>query len=242
MRAPRNPGRVVGLWYLSLVLFGPLTLLYIPNKLFVHNDATATAANIAAHQLLFKVGMLADLGGSMLLIFLVFAFYRLFKDVDQQLALWLVITGGVMPAVLQLVNFVNEAGALTVAQGATFLNVFDKPQRDALVLLFVQLHEHQITAAEILWGAWLFPMGALTYKSGFLPRFIGVWLIINGIAYVLLSVSRLMLPEYSEKLFVYLQPALLGELVIVLWLVIKGAGQTPLRGAPDPASPPPRTR
>jgi hypothetical protein len=242
MRAIRNPGRVVGLWYLSLVLLGPLTLLYIPNKLFVHNDATATASNIAAHQLLFKVGMLADLGGSMLGIFLVFAFYRLFKDVDQQLAMWLVITGGVMPAVLQLVNFVNEAGALLVAQGPDFLSAFDKAQRDALVMLFVHLHENQITAAEILWGAWLFPMGALTYKSGFLPRFIGVWLIINGIAYVVLSASRVMLPGYSDKLFMYLQPALLGELVIVLWLVIKGAGQTPLRAAPDPASPPPRTR
>jgi len=235
MRATRNLGRVVGLWYLSLVLFGPLTLLYIPNKLFVHGDAAATATNIAAHQLLFRVGMVADLFGSIVLIFLVFAFYRLFKDVDQQLAVWLVITGGVMPAVLQLVNFVNDAGALMVAQGPGFLSVFDKPQRDALVLLFVQLREHQITAAEILWGVWLFPMGALTYKSGFLPRFIGVWLIINGIAYVVLCVSRVMLPEYSDKLFIYLQPALFGELVIMLWLVIKGAGQTPLPAALDPA-------
>ncbi|OLC99582.1 MAG: hypothetical protein AUI89_08545 [Gemmatimonadetes bacterium 13_1_40CM_3_65_8] len=235
MRATRNLGRVVGLWYLSLVLFGPLTLLYIPNKLFLHGDAAATATNIAAHQLLFRVGMVADLFGSIVLIFLVFAFYRLFKDVDQQLAVWLVITGGVMPAVLQLVNFVNDAGALMVAQGPGFLSVFDKPQRDALVLLFVQLREHQITAAEILWGVWLFPMGALTYKSGFLPRFIGVWLIINGIAYVVLCVSRVMLPEYSDKLFIYLQPALFGELVIMLWLVIKGAGQTPLPAAPDPA-------
>jgi len=242
MRATRNLGRVVGLWYLSLVLFGPLTLLYIPNKLFLHGDAAATATNIAAHQLLFRVGMVADLFGSIVLIFLVFAFYRLFKDVDQQLAVWLVITGGVMPAVLQLVNFVNDAGALMVAQGPGFLSVFDKPQRDALVLLFVQLREHQITAAEILWGVWLFPMGALTYKSGFLPRFIGVWLIINGIAYVVLCVSRVMLPEYSDKLFIYLQPALFGELVIMLWLVIKGAGQTPLPFAPGPPPPPPRQR
>jgi len=232
MRAIRNPGRIVGLWYLSLVLFGPLTLLYIPNKLFVQNDAAATAANIAAHQLLFKTGMLADLVGSIVLLFLVFAFYRLFKDVDQELAVWLVITGGVMPAVLQLVNFVNDAGALMVAQGPGFLSAFDKAQQDALVLLFVQLREHQITAAEILWGVWLFPMGALTYKSGFLPRWLGVWLIINGVAYVVLCVARVMVPAYSDKLFLYFQPALFGELVIMLWLVIKGAGQTPPLGAP----------
>src|SRR2546427_3022530 len=71
MSSTRNPGRVVGLWYLSLVVIGPLTLLYIPNKLFVHGDAAATAANIAAYQGLFKVGMLADLLGSVILIFLV---------------------------------------------------------------------------------------------------------------------------------------------------------------------------
>ncbi|HKA57561.1 MAG TPA: DUF4386 domain-containing protein [Gemmatimonadales bacterium] len=223
----RNPGRVVGLWYLSLVLIGPLTLLYIPNKLFVHGDAAATAANIAAHQGLFKTGMLADLVGSMLLIFIVFAFYRLFKDVDQQLAVWLVITGGIMPATLMLVNFVNSAGALMVAQNPGFLSAFDKPQHDALVMLFVQLHEHQITAAEILWGVWLFPMGLLTYRSGFLPRFIGVWLLINGATYVLLSVSRLMIPDVAGRLFNYAQPALFGELAIMLWLVVRGANPTP---------------
>ena len=223
MRAPRNPGRVVGLWYLSLVLVGPLTLLYIPDKLFVHDDAARTAANIAAHQELFKTGMLADLVGSVLLIFLVLAFYRLFKDVDKQLALLLVITGGVMPATLSLVNFVNSAGALEVAQNPGFLAAFDKPQRDALVLLFVHLHEHQITAAEILWGLWLFPMGLLTYKSGFLPRFIGVWLFLNGVAYVLLSVSRLMTPQLSDKVWMFGQPAFFAELALVLWLLIRGA-------------------
>lgn len=227
MSSARNPGRVVGLWYLSLVIVGPLTLLYIPNKLFVHNDAAATAANIAAHQLLFKTGMLADLIGSMLLIFVVLAFYRLFKDVDKELAVWLVITGGIMPATLTLVNFVNSAGALMAAQGPTFLAAFDKRQQDALVSIFVQLHEHQITAAEVLWGAWLFPMGLLTYRSRFLPRFIGVWLIVNGAAYVALSFTRVMVPEYADKVFLYLQPAFFGELAIMLWLLIKGA--TPAR-------------
>src|SRR5207245_4135985 len=243
----RNPGRVVGYWYLLLVLLGPLRLIYIPNKLFVEGNAAATASNIAAHAWLFRFVMLSDLFGAVVLIFLVLAFYRLFKGVDQQLAVLLVIVGGVMPALLNFVNVVSDAGALMVARsgsagGADFLSVFDKPQRDALVMLFLRLHHHQIVAAEILWGVWLFPMGALTYKSGFLPRFIGVWLIINGIAYVVLCVSRVMLPEYSDKLFIYLQPALFGELVIMLWLVIKGAGQTPLPAALDPAKLPPRTR
>jgi len=227
MSSVRNPGRVAGLWYLLLVLGGPLRLIYIPNKLFVHGDAAATAANIAAHPLLFRFGMASDLFGAVVLIFLVLAFYRLFKGVDQQLAVLLVITGGVMPALINFVNVVNDAGALMVAQGPGFLSVFDKPQRDALVMVFVQLHHHQIVAAEVLWGLWLFPMGALTYKSGFMPRFIGVWLFINGFAYLVLSLTGLFFPDYQDKVFMYSQPALFGELAIMLWLVIKGA--TPLR-------------
>jgi hypothetical protein len=223
MSSARNPGRVVGYWYLLLVLLGPLSLIYIPDKLFVPGDAAATAGNIAAHQWLLRFGMASDLLGAVVLIFLVLAFYRLFKGVDQQLAVLLVIVGGVMPALINFVNVVSEAGALTIAQGPDFMSVFDKPQRDALVLLFVRLHHHQIIAAEILWGLWLFPMGALVYKSGFLPRLIGVWLIINGVAYVVLSITGLFAPQYQDKVFLFSQPALFGELAIMLWLVIKGA-------------------
>jgi len=228
MSSARNPGRVAGYWYLLLVLLGPLRLIYIPNKLFVQGNAAATASNIAAHEWLFRFGMLSDLCGAVVLIFLVLAFYRLFKGVDQQLAVLLVIVGGVMPALINFVNVVSDAGALMVARGggaggADFLSVFDKPQRDALVMLFLRLHHHQIVAAEILWGLWLFPMGALVYKSRFLPRFIGVWLIVNGVAYVVLSFTGLFFPDYQDKVFTFSQPALFGELAIMLWLVIKGA-------------------
>jgi len=228
MSSARNPGRVVGYWYLLLVLLGPLSLIYIPNKLFVQGNAAATASNIASHEWLFRVGMLSDLVGAVVLIFLVLAFYRLFKGVDQQLAALLVIVGGVMPALINFVNVANEAGALLVTRGGDswsgdFLSVFDKPQRDALVMLFVRLHHYQIVAAETLWGLWLFPMGALAYKSRFVPRFIGVWLIINGVAYLVLSLTGLFFPEYQDKVFTFSQPALFGELAIMLWLVIKGA-------------------
>ena len=223
MSLSRNPGRTVGLWYLLLVLGGPLSLLYIPNKLFVAGNASATAANIAAHQTLLRLGMLSDLVGAVILIFLTLAFYRLFKDVDQHLAVLLVISGGIMPGVINFVNFVNEAGALAIAQGPAFISVFAKPQQDALVFLFIQLRHYQIIAAEVLWGLWLFPMGLLAYKSRFVPRFIGVWLIINGAAYVVLSLVGLFAPEYQDKVWTWSQPAVFGELAIMLWLLIKGS-------------------
>src|SRR5438128_9440151 len=237
MSSARNPGRVAGYWYLLLVLLGPLRLIYIPNKLFVHGNAAATASNIAAHEWLFRFGMLSDLLGAVVLIFLVLAFYRLFKGVDQQFAVLLVIVGGVMPALINFVNVVSDAGALMVARsggagGADFLSVVEKPQRDALVMLFLRLHHHQIVAAEILWGLWLLPMGALTYKSRFLPRLLGVWLIINGVGYVVLSFTGVFFPAYQHKVFTFSEPALFGDLAIMLWLVIKGANPPALDHSP----------
>jgi hypothetical protein len=222
MNSTRNPGRIAGLWYLLLVIIGPLRLIYIPGKLFVPGNATATVNNIVAHQWLFRFGIAADLVGAVVLIFLALAFYRLFKGVDHNLAVLVVILGGIMPSLLYFVGVVSDAGALMVARGADFLSAFDQPQRDALAMLFLRLRDHQNTAAEILWGLWLLPLAMLVYRSRFLPRFLGVWLVINGLAYVMMSFTGILLPQYQGKVFILAQPALFGEIALMLWLVIKG--------------------
>jgi hypothetical protein len=173
-----NPGRLAGLWYLLLIALGPIFLIYIPGKLYVKGNAAATVNNIAAHEHLFRFGILAELLGGLILIFLVLAFYRLFKGVDPYLAVQVVIFGGVMPAVIYFVNVVNELGALMFVRGADFLSVFDKPQRDALAMVFLRLHSFQISASLVLAGVWLFPLAMLVYRSRFLPHFVGVWLAI----------------------------------------------------------------
>jgi hypothetical protein len=79
-----------------------------------------------------------------------------------------------------------------------------------------------IVGAEILWGLWLFPLARLVMRSGFLPRFLGVWLIINGIAYLILSLTGLLWPRYEDTISNFAFPAQLGEIAFTLWLVIKG--------------------
>jgi len=224
-----NPGRVAGLWYLLLVLIGPLRLIYIPNTLFVPHDATATVNNIVAHEWLFRFGIVADLAGAVVLVMMTLALYRLFEGVSPHLAVQVVIFGGVMPALIYIVNSVSDAATLMIVKEPGVLAAFTQPQRDALAGLFLQLHDHQVTSAEILWGVWLFPLGTLIYRSGFMPRFLGVWLLINGIAYVALSLTGLLIPERQDALFFYAQPAFFGEIALVLWLLIKGA--IPLRTA-----------
>ena len=228
MSSTRNPGRVAGFLYLLLALAGPVRLIYIPSKLFVHGDATATSNNIAAHETLFRLGIASDLFVGTIVIFVAFALYLLFKEVDHNLAVLMVILGGLMPAAIYFCNVLNDAAALTLVHGANFLSAFEKPQRDALVMLFLHLHGQGFVAGEIFYGLWLIPLGLLTYRSHFLPRFLGVWLIINGLAYLALSFTGVLLPQYEARVSSITFPFLTGEVVFMLWLVIKGAISKPV--------------
>src|SRR6266849_157279 len=222
--------RIAGLLYLTL-LTAPLRLIYIPSKLFVAGNASATANNIAAHEMLFRLGIVSDLFTATMAIFLTLALYRLLKGVDQDLARLMVILGSLMVTPIYFLNTLNDVAALLLARGADFLFVFDKPQRDALAMLFLRLHHHGVVANEIFWGLWLFPLAILVIRSGFLPRFLGFWLIINGVAYLITSFTGLLLPQYEGLVSNITFPALLGELVFMLWLVIKGARVQPSAAA-----------
>ncbi|RZU39880.1 DUF4386 domain-containing protein [Edaphobacter modestus] len=223
-----NPGRVAGFLYLLLVITGPLRLIYIPSTLFVPGNPSATANNISTHQMLFRAGMAADVFCGVILIFILLALYQLLKEVDQKQAVLMVILGGILPSAIYFFNVLNDAAALMLVKGADFLSVFEKPQREALAMLFLRLHGQEIVAAETLWGLWLFPLGTLVYRSGFLPRFLGVWLILNGFAYLALSLTGLLLPQYEDRASQISFPLLLGEVAFVLWLLIKGARPKPV--------------
>jgi hypothetical protein len=215
--------RIAGFLYLLLAIAGPVRLMYIPTTLFVRGNAEATTGNIAAHEALFRLGIVSDLFCGTIIIFVALALFRLFKGVDQYLAVLMVILGGVLPAAMDFFIVLNDSAALILARGADFLSAFDKPQRDALAMLFLRMHNQEILAAEIFWGLWLFPLGMLTYKSRFLPRFLGVWLIINGFGYLAMSLTGLLLPDYASRVESITFPALIGELAFLLWLLIRGA-------------------
>lgn len=215
--------RIAGFLYLLVTLIGPIRLIYIPSVLFVHGDAAATASNITAHETLFRLGMVSDLFGGIIWIFMVLALYRLFKEVDRNLAVLMVILGGVILTPIGFIGVVNDAAALILVKGADFLSVFDEHQRDALAMLFLRLHSQMDVAAEVLWGLWLFPLALLTIRCNFLPKFLGWWLILNGCAYLALSFTGELLPQYENTVSGIIFPAELGELALMLWLLIMGA-------------------
>ena len=220
--------RAAGFLYLLLTLAAPIRLLVIPSLLFVRGDATATAANIAAREGLFRFGIVTDLFSGTILIFVVLAFHRLFKDVDWDQSVRVILLGGVLPAAIYFFNVLNDLAALHLVRGADYLAVFDKPQRDALAMLFLRLHGQEILAAETLWGLWLFPLAILTWKSRFLPRVLAVWLGLNGAAYLAMSMIGILWPHLENTASKFAFPAQLGEEAFMLWLVIMGAKERPV--------------
>jgi hypothetical protein len=231
MHPTDRAARIAGAWYLSLVLTAPFSLIYVPNTLIVRGNATATANNVLAHETLFRLGIVADLIASVTFIFVALALYRLLSGVGttraaQMVALALVSAG------VGFMNVLNNIAALTLFRGTDFLAVLDKPQRDAMAMLFIRLHGQGIVINEIFWGLWLLPFGLLVMRSGFLPRILGVLLMVNCFAYVALSLTALLVPSYLGLVSRFAFPAQLGELWIMLWLLIKGAKVGPTAAAP----------
>lgn len=218
--------RIAGALYLSMVVTGPFSLIYLPNKLIVPGNAVATAGKVLASEMLFRLGVVADLAGAVLFILLAMALYRLFSGVNKTHASLLVVLV-LVSATIGFVNVLSNIAALTLFRGADFLAVFDKPQRDALGMLFLRLHGQGNVINEIFWGLWLFPFGVLVMRSRFLPRILGILLIVNCFAYLAISLTSLLFPEYGNLLFRAAMPALLGEVWIMLWLLIKGAKVRP---------------
>ena len=235
MHPTNKAARIAGAVYLSMVITAPFSLIYVPGKLIVRGDATATANNILTHEMLFRLGIVGELFGSVIFILLGVALYRLLSGVNKTWA-GLMIALVLVSAAVGFLNVLNNIAALTLFRGGEFLTVIDKPQRDALAYLFLRLQNQGIFMNEIFWGLWLFPFGLLVYRSGFLPRFLGVWLMLNCFAYVVLSLIALLFPPYYDTGFLIAQPVLFGELAIMLWLLIKGAKvRVPRADSPAPS-------
>jgi hypothetical protein len=235
MHPLKKAARIAGAVYLSMIFTAPFTLLYVPGKLIVRGDAAATANNVLAHETMFRLAIIGDLLTHVIFICLGIALYRLLSGVNKTWAM-LMVAFVLTSAAVGFLDTLNNVAALILFRGADFLSVFDKPQLNALGYLFIRLHGQGIFMNELFWGLWLFPFGLLVFRSGFLPRFIGVWLMINCFGYVALCLIALLAPDYYSAAFRWSQPILFGEVAIMLWLLIKGAKVPPGHmAAPVPA-------
>jgi Domain of unknown function (DUF4386) len=218
----KNPGRFVGLIYLLVSIPGAFALVYVPSKLIVHGNASATASNIAANEELFRLGIACNIVSEILFMWVALALYDLLKGVNRRQA-GVMLTLIIVSIPIVLLNELNAFAALILVHGANFLHVFDAPQRDAMAMLFLNLRGEGFGIAEIFWGLWLFPLGLLVYRSGFIPRAFGVLLILKCGYFVIGSFMPLVLPDYADAVSRWIKPLSYGELVFMAWLLIMGA-------------------
>lgn len=221
MHPLKKTARVAGFLYLLVVISGFFSLMYAPGKLFVPGDANAMANNILAHQSLFRAYIIVGLFSGLLFIATVLALYQLLKGVGPQLAMLMVLLV-LLAAPLGFASVANDVAALTFLRGADFLTAFDPAQRNALAILLLKWSGQGVLVSEIFWGLWLFPLGLLVYRSHFLPRLLGIWLIINGAVYIMLSATGLIWPDHLKTVSMMATPILLGEVVFTFWLLIVG--------------------
>src|SRR6184192_1055826 len=222
MHPLKKAARIAGAIYLSMVITGPFSLIYVPSKLIVRGNAAATADNILAHETMFRLSIFGDLLGHVIFICLAIALYRLLSSVNKTWAM-LMVAFVLVSAAVGFLNALNNIAAVILFRGGEFLTVFDKPQRDALAVFFLRLHNQGEFIAEIFWGLWLFPFGLLVCRSRFLPRILGIWLIVDCFAWIALSITAQFFPQYYQTAFAWLQPAFFAEMAIMLYFLIKGA-------------------
>ncbi len=225
----KKTARIAGLWYLGFAL-GPFYLMYVPSQTVVRHDAAATAARLLSHETLFRWGMLAETLGAVIFIGLALALYRLFEGVDRHLARQLVALVLVSSA-LGLVTVVFSGAALLIFRGGDPFTAFDAHTREAVGMLLVRMRGQAYGINEMFWGLWLLPFGGLVVRSTFLPRWLGYWLLLDGTAWMVLSVTWFIAPNHADALFRYFQPVFMAEIAAMLWLLIVGAKELPLVAA-----------
>jgi hypothetical protein len=209
--------RVVGVLYLLVFPFAFFSLS-VRDKLIVHGDAARTAGNILASEGLFRGGIVAWLVSQTIFIFLLLAIYRLLKPVSGNIALHMAVLL-LVGVPIALINELNQFAVLLLLSGADYLAPINSDQLHAQVLFHLNLHQYGMYIAQIFWGLWLLPFGYLVFKSGFLPKTLGILLMIgclghltDVVAAVVFSNSELALSQFTS----------IGEFLFPLWLVIKG--------------------
>ena len=213
--------RIAGALYLSTLPLAVYFWSYLPGKLIIRGNASATSENILAHETLFRFSILGDLFTHVILLCLVFLLYRLLSHVDRTWAF--VMVGFVLVSTaVAFFGALNNIAALLLFRGGDFLGTVPQAQREALAMLFIRVHGQGYLVNEVFSGLWLFPLGLLVFRDGFLQRFLAGWLLVACFGWLALSVVALVFPSYYDVAFRFAQPVVLGEMAFALWLVIKG--------------------
>ncbi len=220
MTSNKKTGHYAGLAYFVLVITGIFSLMYVPSQLIVSGDASATASNIAQNEFLFRLGMAIEMVSYVAFILLPLILYRLFNHVHKTAAVLMVVFA-LISIPITYANMLNEFSVIEIIH----LPDFPSAELEADVMFWMRRYFKGHLVAQIFWALWLFPLGYLIYKSGLIPRILGILLMIGSFGYLIDFFGRVLMPDYSDLAiasFVTI-PASIGEIGTCLWLLIMGA-------------------
>lgn len=224
LNSRNSVARLAGLFYLIFILTFVLAS-YVRSQIIVSGDAAATAYNISTSELLFRSGFVIETVSVLFFVLAAWALYVLLKPVNKDLALLFLLLnlGG---AAVECINMLNLFAAIQLLSGADYLNVFSADQLQAQALSYLDLYASGIVLAQIFFAAWLLPLGYLVYRSGFLPRLLGILLIIDFFGDMSWFLQFFMLPGYPVISYPGLALSFIAEISLTFWLLFKGVKGT----------------
>jgi hypothetical protein len=218
MNSNKKTARIAGFLYFMYFITSILANSF---GHFAFGDAAATVNNMIAHEWLSRLGYIIDLIAAVLFLLTAWALYVLLKPVNKNMALLFLLLnlGGVA---IQCLSTLNLFAGLLLLSGADYLKVIHADQLQAQVMFFVNLRKNTFMIAQLFFGTWLFPLGYLVFKSGFLPKILGVLLITDGFGLLIYVCQRFLLPGFIIISYPCLVISFIAEISLALWLSIKG--------------------
>ena len=219
----KTTARIAGLLYFGVVLTGVFTLMYVPSKLFVSDNASLIYQNIVSSQMLLRLGIVSGLLCYTFFFFLALVLYKLLKPVNENYAKLMVLLA-ILSVPVFFLNVQNEFTILSLIGSTKNQFGFSNEQIQSQVMLCLDNYDNGMRIVHIFSGLWLFPFGYLVFQSGFLPKILGILLMLGCFGYLINFVGHTLIPNYSEigiSSFIVL-PASIGEIGICLWLLIIG--------------------
>ena len=216
----KKTARLAGGLTLLMAVIAIISMVFLPTNLIAPGDATTTATNIMATEGSFRTSIAGNAIILLIEIVLTVMLYVLLKPVNKTLSMIAAFSRLAMTTI-QGINLLNQFFVLLLLSGAGYLTVFEPAQLHALVQLFLNAHEYVILIWGLFFALHLFVLGYLVYKSGYIPKMLGILLIVSSLCYLIQSFGNIIFPQYKE-IFTTIGFISIIELAFPLWLVIKG--------------------
>ncbi|MBA3913792.1 MAG: DUF4386 domain-containing protein [Acidobacteriales bacterium] len=221
LSCPRRKARIAGFLYLIVIAGGIFAEIWVRGRLVVSGDAAATAHNIMAHQLLYRLGFAAEIFYCACNVPLILIFYELFKIVNKNGAL-LVVYFSLVGTAVESVSLLLHFAPLVLLGGGHYLSAFSAEQLQALSYMSLRLFEYGFCICLVFFGCYCLVFAYLICKSTFFPKFLAVLLVIEGFLYLTNSFANFLAPAAAARIFPYLAASGLAEVSLCLWLMIVG--------------------